>query len=102
MRPDNTERMIYRRRRRGSVIRPGFYRFESQQRRHMFGYGDGDFVRLRDEFGNVWQGIAEEGEDNTVRFIFRDPDGRRISGVSDSYGVTLRDEFGNTWRGFID
>ena len=68
----------------------------------MSGYGDGDFVRLRDEFGNVWRGQAEATEDKTIRFLFRDDDGRRISGICDSYGVTLRDERGNTWRGYID
>ncbi len=68
----------------------------------MCGYGDGDFVRLRDEFGTVWRGQAEATDEKTIRFIFRDGNGNRISGISDSYGVTLRDEKGNTWRGFID
>ncbi len=68
----------------------------------MYGVGDGDFVRLRDENGNVWRGQAEHAEDKSIRFIFRDSNGKRISGISDSFGVTLRDEEGNTWRGFID
>ena len=68
----------------------------------MCGFGDGDFVRLRDEYGTEWRGHAESTEDKTIRFIFRDTDGNRISGISDSYGVTLRDERGNTWRGYID
>ena len=94
--------MIYRRRLRSKLAPHGFYRFENQSRRLMYGYGDGDFVRLRDEFGNVWRGQAESTEDQTIRFIFRDSEGRRISGISDTFGVTLRDEAGNTWRGYID
>lgn len=94
--------MIYRRRRRRGGAPAGFYSFESQDRKTMYGVGDGDFVRLRDEFGTLWRGQAEQMEDKTIRFIFRDPAGNRISGISDSYGVTLRDERGNTWRGFID
>ena len=94
--------MIYRRRRRRGGAPAGFYSFENQNRGVMYGVGDGDFVRLRDEFGNLWRGQAEHMEDHTIRFIFRDTVGKRISGISDSYGITLRDEDGNTWRGFID
>jgi len=94
--------VIYRRRRRRSGIRSGFYRFQNDQQRHIFGYGDGDYVRLRDEYGNVWQGQAEDLGDNTVRFMFRDPEGKRVSGISDENGVILRDEAGHSWRGFID
>lgn len=68
----------------------------------MHGFGDGEFVRLVDEFGNVWRGQAESYDDKTIRFLFRDSDGGRISGISDSCGVTLRDERGNTWRGYLD
>ncbi len=94
--------MIYKRRRRRGGSPAGFYSFESQNRRTMYGVGDGDFVRLRDENGNLWRGQAEQMEDRTLRFIFRDTGGKRISGISDSYGITLRDEDGKTWRGFID
>ncbi len=94
--------MIYRRRRRHGGVRSGFYRFENQQRRQVFGFGEGDFVRLRDEHGDIWQGQAEDQGDNTVRFIFRDSEGNRISGISDNYGIILRDEHGRTWRGYID
>lgn len=94
--------MIYRRRRRRTGVRSGFYRFENQQRRTVSGFGEGDFVTLRDEYGNVWRGQAEQMEDNSIRLFFRDPDGNRISGMSDEHGVILRDESGNTWRGFID
>ena len=96
------ELMIYRRRRYRSAARAGFYRFENQQRKAVYGFSDGDFVRLRDEYGNVWRGQAEDMGDNSVRFLFRDSDGNRISGISDHNGVVLRDEHGNTWRGYID
>ena len=94
--------MLYRRLRRRSLAPHGFYRFESQSRRLMYGVGDGEFVRLVDEFGNIWRGQAESCDDKTIRFIFRDSAGGRISGISDSGGVTLRDERGHTWRGYID
>ena len=68
----------------------------------MYGLGEGDFVRLRDEFGKVWNGSAERQDDKTIRFRFRDSDGNVISGISDSYGIVLRDDIGNTWRGFLD
>lgn len=81
----------------------GFYRFESMKTRNsMSGSGYGEFIRLRDEFGNVWRGEAELQDDETVRYRFRDSNGRTISGISDTYGVVLRDEKGNVWRGFVD
>ncbi|MBI3684694.1 MAG: hypothetical protein HY235_30355 [Acidobacteria bacterium] len=94
--------MIYRRRKRAASI-GGFYRFESlKSRGAMYGSGYGEFIRLRDEFGNIWRGEAEKQSDDTIRYRFRDSNGRAISGISDSYGVILRDEKGNTWRGFVD
>jgi hypothetical protein len=68
----------------------------------MSGFGDGDFVRLRDEYGNVWRGQAEYQSDDTVRFLLRDSEGNRISGISHESGIVLRDEFGNTWQGIVD
>ena len=66
------------------------------------GFGYGDFIRLRDEFGNIWRGSAEEGPDESVRYRFRDALGRTVTGVSDSFGLVLRDERGKTWRGFVE
>jgi hypothetical protein len=95
--------VIYKRRRTRTSSPSGYYRFEGvQQRSSLHGVGDGDFIRLRDEFGNVWRGTAEQQADDTVRYRFRDETGRTISGVSDSYGILLRDERGKTWRGFVD
>lgn len=96
--------MIYSKRRRGSNIPGGFYRFEAVRspRNTIYGSGDGEFIRLRDEFGTVWRGQAERLNDDTIHFRFRNEHGRTISGISDSWGVVLRDEKGNTWRGFVD
>ncbi|MCW5980789.1 MAG: hypothetical protein KIT09_22100 [Bryobacteraceae bacterium] len=93
--------MIYHRRRR-SALQNAFFRFENAQRKAVYGFGDGDYVKLRDEYGNVWRGQAEVTEDKGVRYLFRDADGKRISGIADRYGVVLRDERGNLWRGYID
>jgi hypothetical protein len=67
----------------------------------MYGFGDGEYVRLRDEHGELWQGTVEVLFDDTVRYRFRDSRGRSITGISDRYGILLRDEKGNTWRGFV-
>jgi len=96
--------MIYRKRSLHSTSPGGFFRFQNDKKSSVYGFGYGDYIRLRDEFGNVWRGTAEfEGSDHgTVRYRFRDEKGRVITGISDSYGVILRDEKGNTWRGFVD
>jgi len=91
-----------RQRRRSRHRAPsGFYRFDSLHQRTVAGFGDGDFVRLRDENGNVWMGQADVQDDETVRYRFRDSDGNVISGISDRSGILLRDEKGNSWRGFV-
>ncbi len=94
--------MIYRRKRTRTTTPGGFYHFESVGRASVCGFGFGDYVRLRDENGNVWQGQAEAQGDNTVRYRFRDSNGNVLSGISDSCGIVLRDENGNTWRGLVD
>ena len=94
--------MIYRTRRRYTRSPGGYLRFRSSDRTTVHGHGEGDYIRLRDEYGNVWVGCATLDDDQLVRYRFRDHNGRAISGVSDSYGVILRDEKGETWRGFVD
>jgi hypothetical protein len=93
--------MIYRRRSRFGLP-CGYYRFENQLRRCVKGYGEGDYVRLRDEHGRLWHGQAQILEDRSLRLVFRAPDGGLVSGISDGYGIILRDEAGATWRGYID
>lgn len=94
--------MIYRRKQVRKTVPGGFLHFQNSLKQCYFGFGEGDYIRLRDELGNVWRGSAERDEDNSVRYRFRDEKGTTISGMSDSFGIILRDEKGNSWRGFVD
>jgi hypothetical protein len=76
------------------------YRFENDQRSVLSGFGDGDFIRLRDDQGNEWQGSAQRNGDY-IRLQFRDQRGRYATGFADTMGVTLKDDLGNVWRGFV-
>ena len=60
--------MIYRKRRGARSVQGGYFRFETSMHRCVSGFGDGDFIRLRDEYGNTWRGMAERQDDNTVRY----------------------------------
>jgi hypothetical protein len=95
--------MIMKRRNGGeTTAKTGYYRIQGKGSQFLHGFGDGDFIRLRDENGREWRGVAEVS-DNLVRFRFRDSEGNYISGVSNSGSdIVLRDEKGNTWRGFVD
>jgi hypothetical protein len=93
--------MIHRKRRGARSVQGGYFRFETSMHRCVSGFGDGDFIRLRDEYGNTWRGMAERQDDNTVRYRFRDSKGRTVSGISDDYGIILRDQTGTVWRGFV-
>jgi hypothetical protein len=97
--------VIYKRKRVHSKVAGGFFHFEElKSRTHLHGYGHGDYVRLRDEFGNIWKGSAETMNDESVRYTFRDANGHTITGLSDSdcSGIILRDSRGKSWRGFLD
>jgi hypothetical protein len=78
------------------------YRFEAGSRGKLFGHGDGDFIRLRDEHGNEWRGMAEYLNEDVVRYRFRDAHGNYATGITDREGIILRDDKGNIWRGFAD
>jgi hypothetical protein len=93
--------MIYSSRTKHTRTPGGFLSFSSGDRSTMFGFGEGDSIRLRDEFGNLWVGSATREDDNVVRYRFRDDHGHYLSGVSDSYGISLRDDKGKTWRGVL-
>lgn len=80
----------------------GYYRIESPNQGVMQGFGDGEFIRLRDEFGREWHGVAEHFDQDLIRLRFRDEQGETISGVIDRSGIVLRDSKGKTWRGFAD
>lgn len=95
--------MIYRSRSRYSRQPGGYLRFRSSDQGTIHGYGEGDYIRLRDEFGHHWVGSATRDDHTSmVRYRFHDDTGRHIAGVSDSHGIILRDDKGRTWRGFID
>ncbi|HYZ83213.1 MAG TPA: hypothetical protein VE621_02355 [Bryobacteraceae bacterium] len=94
--------MIHRRRGAYQTIPGGFFRFQSGSRNSVYGFGEGDYIRLRDEYGSVWRGVAERDSEGMIRYRFRDENGRSITGISDNYGVILRDDKGKTWRGFVD
>jgi hypothetical protein len=95
--------MIYKKKRKHSKVPGGFFSFEEQATKtRLHGFGYGDHIRLHDEYGNIWRGTADQGADDTVRYVFRDAMGRTITGVSDAFGIVVRDQKGKTWRGFID
>jgi hypothetical protein len=75
---------------------------EEKTKTRVSGYGHGDFIKLRDEYGNVWLGSAETVADNSIVYRFRNGTGQTLTGISSGLVVTLRDEKGNTWRGAVD
>lgn len=94
--------MIFNRNRtRGS--RPGgfFHLQEEKSKTRVSGYGEGDHIKLKDEYGNVWFGSAQVNPDGSITYRFRNEQGRSLSGVAHGHVVTLRDERGHTWKGFI-
>jgi len=93
--------MRSKRRRSRGPVNGGFFRFETEDRRAIFGTGDGDFIRLRDEFGNTWLGRADQLGETLTRYYFRDAEGNSVSGISDNSGILLRDQNGKSWRGYI-
>lgn len=95
--------MIYRKKGHRAVAPGGYFHLEDEATKtRVAGYGHGDHIKLKDEYGNVWLGSAERGPDNSVVYRFRDSNGRTIAGVSDSVGIILRDDKGKTWKGFVD
>ncbi len=96
--------MIYRKpHKRSTSVPEGYFHLEDEKTKNrVCGYGRGDHIQLKDEFGNVWSGTAVRNPDNSVVYRFRDSTGKTLSGVSDNMVVTLRDEKGHTWKGFID
>jgi hypothetical protein len=94
---------IFQRKRVHSKIPGGFFSFEEESSHtRLYGFGHGDHLQLRDEFGNIWRGTAEKVSDEAVRYTFKDVNGNTITGVSDSFGIVLRDSRGKTFRGFIE
>ena len=95
--------MIYKRNRVYSATPGGYFSFEEEKTKvRMHGFGYGEYIRLRDEYGHIWRGSAEKAADGSFHYTFRNNHGKAVSGLADGFGITLRDEKGKTWRGFID
>ena len=94
--------MIFKQK-RGQTYTPGgyFHLQDEKTKTRVSGYGQGDHIRLKDEYGNVWFGSAFRNQDGSTVYRFRDEHGKSLTGVSNGELVTLRDERGNTWKGFI-
>ena len=95
--------MIYSKQRKRRDLPGGYFHLEEENTKtRVSGYGHGDDIKLKDEYGNIWRGSAVRNPDNSVVYRFRDGYGRTLVGVSENVTVTLRDEKGRTWKGFID
>ena len=95
--------MVFRKKRLLERTPGGHFCFEEERTKaRLNGFGHGEYIQLRDEAGHVWKGSAQKGDDDTVRYTFRDEKGRRLAGVADKFGITLRDDKGKTWRGIVD
>jgi len=94
--------MIYRKQRSRKQFPGGFFHLQDEKSKtRVSGFGNGEYIRLKDEYGNIWQGSAEHGLGTSVVYRFKDGRGRTLTGVSEDLVVTLRDESGNTWKGII-
>ena len=60
-------RGIFKRKRTHSKIPGGFFSFEEEgANTRLYGFGHGEHLRLRDEFGNIWRGTAEKVSEESV------------------------------------
>ncbi len=86
-----TTRMIYRNQRKRTLVPGGFFHLEEEKTKtRVFGYGHGDHIKLKDEYGNIWRGSAVRNDDNSIVYRFSNTKGQSLSGVSDNLLVTLR------------
>jgi hypothetical protein len=94
--------MIFTKQRRQHTLPGGYFHLEEEKSKtRVAGYGHGDHIRLKDEYGNVWVGSAARNPDQSVAYRFRNGKGKSLTGVAEGEAVTLRDERGNTWKGFV-
>jgi hypothetical protein len=99
----NPEGMIYRKKSKQHSLPGGYFHLESEKSKtRVNGFGYGDHIKLKDEYGNIWRGTAEKRDDDEVYYSFKASNGRTLTGVSNSFVVILRDDHGETWKGFID
>ena len=76
--------MIYSRQRKRSFLPGGYFHLEEERTKtRVSGYGHGDHIKLKDEYGNVWRGSATRNPDNSVAYRFRDEKGHTWKGVVD-------------------
>lgn len=95
--------MIYAKPHKRTRLPGGFFQLQEEKTKtRVAGYGHGDHIKLKDEYGNIWHGSATRNSDNSVAYRFHNGSGQTLSGVSDSMVVTLRDDKGNTWKGVVD
>lgn len=93
--------MIFRRRfRRGLRRGTDFYLEEEQTRRRAVGFGLDDYIRIKDERGNIWTGMIEPGVDSQTRYYLTDGGGNRLSGITNGSSLIFRDGSGRTWKGY--
>ena len=94
--------MIFTNQRRLSAQPGGYFHLEEEKTKtRVAGYGHGDNIKLKDEYGNVWMGSAVRNPDNSVVYRFRSGKGKSLVGIAEGESVTLRDERGATWKGFV-
>ena len=94
--------MIFTKARRQNSIPGGYFHLEEEKTKtRVAGFGHGDNIRLKDEYGNVWLGSAVRNPDSSVVYRFRNGKGKSLTGIADGEAVTLRDEKGSTWKGFV-
>jgi hypothetical protein len=94
--------MIYSKNSNRARVPGGFFHLvEEKTRIKAHGYGHGDLIKLKDEFGFEWRGSAVRNPDNSVTYRFLTSLGKHLSGVANDPLVILRDERGSTWKGFV-
>lgn len=94
--------MIFTRQRKTGSLPGGYFHLEEEKSKtRVAGFGHGDHIRLKDEYGNVWIGSAVRNPDNSVVYRFRSGKGKSLTGIAEGEAVTLRDERGSTWKGFV-
>jgi hypothetical protein len=94
--------MIFTNQRRLASEPGGYFHLEEEKTKtRVAGYGHGDNIKLKDEYGNVWMGSATRNPDNSVVYRFRSGKGKSLVGIAEGESVTLRDERGSTWKGFV-
>jgi hypothetical protein len=97
---DHSTTMLYQRQRRYSTTLTSYLHLEQEKTKaRIAGHGWDNYMRSRDEHGNVWTGVVEKGPGGHVRCRLKDQSGRNLTGVSDAGTWTFRDDEGNIWKG---